>query len=84
MKQKITIFFLIISASISVGFFAKSEKSKIEDDRFISYTVDPKKQNLAFYWKNEKGENFQNAENLKLWLKKKKTGTGICNKWWHV
>lgn len=72
MKQKVTIFFLIISASISVGFFAKSEKSKIEDDRFISYTVDPKKQNLAFYWKNEKGENFQNAENLKLWLKKQK------------
>lgn len=38
---------------------------------FVSYTINPRKQSLAFYWKNEKGANFKNAGNLKLWLKQR-------------
>ena len=72
MTKKAAALFIILISSISVGFFVQSEKSKVDDDRFISYTVNPKKLNVAFYWKNAKGENFRNAENLKLWLKKQK------------
>ncbi|MGX7668769.1 phosphodiester glycosidase family protein [Flavobacterium pedocola] len=74
MTKKAAVLFLIILSAISVGFgfLGQSEKSKVDDDRFISHTVNPKKQNIAFYWKNEKGENFKNAENLKFWLKKHK------------
>ena len=42
-----------------------------EDDRFVSYIVYPKKQNLEFFWKNKKEEHFKNAENLISWLKSK-------------
>ena len=72
MTKKVAVIFLIIISSISVGFFVQSKKSKIDDERFISYTVNPKKLNVEFYWKNKNGENFKNAENLKLWLKTQK------------
>jgi uncharacterized protein YigE (DUF2233 family) len=72
MTKKVAVIFLIIISSISVGFFVQSKNSKIDDERFISYTANPKKQNIEFYWKNEKGENFKNTENLKFWLKKQK------------
>ena len=70
-KKKILILLLIISA-ISISFIAQTKKITIEDERFVSFTFNPKKQNLEFYWKNEKGENFKNVENLKLWLNQKK------------
>lgn len=38
-----------------------------EDSRFISYIVNPKKQDIRLYWKDEKGENFLSIQNLKLW-----------------
>ncbi|MEO8516701.1 MAG: phosphodiester glycosidase family protein [Flavobacterium sp.] len=69
MTKKVTLLFSIIILSISVGFFVQSKKSTMEDERFITYTVNPQKQKVDFYWKNEKNENFKNAENLKLWLK---------------
>ena len=70
MKKKIA-FLLLIIALISIGFLALSKNEIVEDERFVSYIVNPKKQNLEFFWKNEKGENFKNAENLISWLKSK-------------
>ena len=70
MKKKIA-FLLVIIALISIGFLALSKNEIFEDEQFISYIVHPKTQNLAFYWKNEKGENFKNAANLISWLKSK-------------
>ncbi len=70
MKKKIA-FLLLIIALISIGFLALSKNEIVEDELFISYIVNPKKQNLEFFWKNEKGENFKNAENLISWLKSK-------------
>ena len=69
-RKRILLFLLVIS-TISFGFFYQSRKSEINDDRFISYCVNPKKQNIEFYLKNESNENFKNAQNLKLWLKRK-------------
>ena len=71
MSKKATFKILLIIASISVGFYQFGKPSN-EDERFVSYIVNPKKQNLEFFWKNEKGENFKNAENLISWLKSKK------------
>ena len=69
-RKRILLFLLVIS-TISFGFFYQSRKSEINDERFISYCVNPKKQNIEFYLKNESNENFKNAQNLKLWLKRK-------------
>ena len=70
MSKKATFIILLIIASISVGFYQFGKPSN-EDERFVSYIVNPKKQNLEFFWKNEKGEHFKNAENLISWLKSK-------------
>lgn len=70
MSKKATFIILLIIATISVGFY-QFRKPSNEDDRFVSYIVNPKKQNLEFFWKNEKGEHFKNAENLISWLKSK-------------
>ncbi|MEO8235288.1 MAG: phosphodiester glycosidase family protein [Flavobacterium sp.] len=69
-KKRILLFLLVIS-TISFGFFHQSRKFEINDERFISYCVNSKKQNIEFYLKNENNENFKNAQNLKLWLKTK-------------
>jgi uncharacterized protein YigE (DUF2233 family) len=69
MTKKAVFIFLII---ISITFFAQPKKIIIEDERFISFTVNPKRQNVEFYWKNEKNENYKNLENLRLALKNKK------------
>ena len=70
MSKKATFIILLIIASISVGFYQLGKPSN-EDERFVSYIVNPKKQNLEFFWKNERGEHFKNAENLISWLKSK-------------
>jgi uncharacterized protein YigE (DUF2233 family) len=70
MSKKITFVILLIIATISVGFYQFGKPSN-EDERFVSYIVNPKKQNLEFFWKNEKGEHFKNAKNLISWLKSK-------------
>lgn len=70
MSKKGTLIILLIIASISVGFYQLG-KPLTEDERFVSYIVNPKKQNLEFFWKNERGEHFKNAENLISWLKNK-------------
>ena len=70
MSKKATFIILLIIASISVGFYQLGKPSN-EDERFVSYIVNPKKQNLDFFWKNEKGEHFKNADNLISWLKSK-------------
>ena len=70
MSKKITFIILLIIATISVGFYQFGKPTN-EDDRFVSYIVNSKKLNLEFFWKNEKGEHFKNAENLISWLKSK-------------
>ncbi|WP_394758752.1 phosphodiester glycosidase family protein [Flavobacterium sp.] len=72
MNKKVSILFLIIITLLLFGFFTQSNKVNADDERFITYIVNPKKQNIQFYWKNEKEENFKNAEYLKVRLKKQK------------
>ena len=69
--KKTTYLFLLKIIIISFGFLNVTKKDLIENDKFVSYIVNPKKQNLEFFWKNENGENYKNAENLILKLKTK-------------
>lgn len=41
------------------------------DSGIVSHTVNPKTQELHFFWKDDKGRVFKNHKNLKEWLDKK-------------
>ena len=71
MIKKTNYLFLLTIIVISFGFLNVPKNDLIENEKFISYIVNPKKQNLEFFWKNENGVNYKNAENLILGLKKK-------------
>ena len=57
-------------ALLTTSIFAFTQKERTSEERFISYTVDPKKQDLKLYWKDEKQQNFKSIHNLKTWLEK--------------
>jgi len=54
----------------TAGLFAFVQRRKTTDGRFVSYVVDPKKQDLKLYWKDEKQQNFKSIQNLKTALEK--------------
>ena len=43
-----------------------------EDNRFISYVADTKKQPFQLYWKNDQGKPFRSIASLKEWLGRNK------------
>jgi len=55
-------------ATVSISAFTPKEKNA--DEKFISYTVNTKKQDLKLYWKDDKQQNFKSILNLKTWLEK--------------
>jgi len=57
-----------VLAIAGIFVFARNQKSTA--DRFVSYTVDLKKQDLKLYWKNNQQENFKSIQHLKNWLAK--------------
>jgi uncharacterized protein YigE (DUF2233 family) len=63
-----TILFLV-----TTGIFVFAKKGQYGDNRFVSYTVDVKKQDIKLYWRDGSNENFGSIQNLKLWLEKNKT-----------
>lgn len=69
MKKILLFAFLLILAIAGIVSFAK--KNQGDGKRFVSYVIDPKKQELKFYWKDENKRNFKSINNLKLWLEKK-------------
>lgn len=66
MKIKITILVL------GIAIFAIFLNAKTYDENFfVTYKVDTKKQDLKLFWKNENGQHFSSIQNLKLWIEKK-------------
>jgi uncharacterized protein YigE (DUF2233 family) len=61
---------LILSVLLTVR-FCTCGQCPVSDDSLLIYCVDLKKQNVKFYWKDEKNQPFKNFENLKTWLNKK-------------
>jgi len=69
-KKKLILFstFLIL---LTAGIFAFS-KLQSDDERFISYQVDLKRQDFKLYWKDDKNQTFKSLQNLKTWLDTKR------------
>ena len=66
-KKKILFPVAIILLSLCIFSFSKL---KSDNENFVTYTVDLKKQNLKLYWRDDKKELFRSLGNLKQWLAK--------------
>ena len=66
-RSKISILVVLVLA----GMFVFAQKPKRVDDRFVSYVVDTKKQDIKLYWKDDQQQIFKSIQNLKSWLDKK-------------
>ena len=57
---------------LALGLIFFSPQHKTVDNQILSYTVDPKKNEMKFYWKNENGEILNSIQNLKSFVEAKK------------
>jgi uncharacterized protein YigE (DUF2233 family) len=62
---------LIVPLLVVFALFAFTKKQQPVEEQFVTYTVDPKMQDLQLYWKNEKGERLKNIQNLKSYVEHK-------------
>ena len=69
-RNRLLILTAILLLAIT-GTFLVAQKEKCADERFLTYVVDAKKQDIKFYWKDDKQENFKSILNLKSWLDNK-------------
>jgi uncharacterized protein YigE (DUF2233 family) len=67
-KAKIVLF---ISILLITGLIAFPSHEGYSDDRFISFKVNPKKDDLRFYWKNDTGEIIKSFRNLQIFIESK-------------
>ena len=58
-----TIIILLLTAATT-----HAQTAPLNDARFVTYTTNPQKQNLEFFWKDDKGSIFQSIANLKQWV----------------
>lgn len=64
LKPKHVILKVSVSLLAMVGFTTFMGIPKSEEDTFLSYVVDTKKQDLQLYWKNDSGQIFGSIRNL--------------------
>ncbi|MFZ1529971.1 MAG: phosphodiester glycosidase family protein [Ferruginibacter sp.] len=65
-KYRLGIFITTVLLAFSVGVSSSPKNSP--DDRFLEYRIDPQKQQLKFFWKDDKNRPFKSLQNLKDWL----------------
>lgn len=65
------IHFLLTAIILLTGFLAAFTMHKNQEQEFVSYTVDPAKQDLKLYWKNDQGEILKSIQNLKKFVESK-------------
>ncbi len=66
LKASLTaVFFLSLTLIFGFG-----KIKQVDDDRFITFTVDCKKQSAVMYWRDDQGKNFGSIGNLQSWLEK--------------
>jgi uncharacterized protein YigE (DUF2233 family) len=66
--KSITTFFIFVLTITFV--YTKAQTASIDDARFVTYSVDTKKQDLQLYWKDDKGAILSSIQNLQSWLQK--------------
>lgn len=69
MKQKNV--FTVIAILVLAVLTAFTIHVNADDDIIISYTVDPSKQDIQLYWKNDQGEILRSIQNLKRFVESK-------------
>jgi uncharacterized protein YigE (DUF2233 family) len=69
-RTSLHIFSLILVISI-LSLLAFTPIGKSTNNKVYSYVVDPKIQELNFYWKDDNGKILKTISNLKAWLKTK-------------
>ncbi len=68
MIKKLKKSILIISIVILASFFICSKIQVFQNNDFVVYVVNPKKQQVKMFWKDDKDVNFISIANLKSWL----------------
>ena len=69
-RKTVSIFIIVlVLAAAAIRVFFQQDKS--DDERFVTYKIDAKKQDIQFYWKDDKKEIFRSIQNLKTWLGEK-------------
>ncbi len=68
-KKKIIITGLLL-LSVATGFTSFSPAQK-DDEVYLSYTADPKKQHIELFWKDDKGNILKNLGNVKTYAESK-------------
>jgi uncharacterized protein YigE (DUF2233 family) len=71
MRFKRKLFCSVTSILLLIGLAAFTIQSNADDDTIISYTVDPAKQDIQLYWKNDQGEILKSIQNLKTFVEGK-------------
>ena len=61
--KPLLIFYILLLSFVGAAFTASN--SATEDERFIEYRVDLKKQTIQFYWKDENGQLYRSLGELK-------------------
>ena len=69
MNKPLLIYYIFLLSFVGAAFTIG--KSPIEDERFIEHRIDLKKQQLQFYWKDEKGQIYRSLATLKQSLEAK-------------
>ena len=83
----ITISLFLIFAMVSCFITRRieiSEHKLTTIDSFVTYIVDPKLQELNFYWKNDTGGIIRSIENLDRHVRSKNAEINFCHEWWNV
>lgn len=62
---------LFLLAGILISLVSLNTLFPFNEETILSYTVDPKSQDIQFYWKDENSERFGSILNLKNWLEQK-------------
>ncbi|MFT3822964.1 MAG: phosphodiester glycosidase family protein [Chitinophagaceae bacterium] len=72
MKPAVRILLPGIILLLIVALVAFSQKHTSNDDRMVSYIVDPKMQEVQLYWKDDQGKILRSFEHLKTYVEGKK------------
>lgn len=71
MSKKIRNISVLILILLTTSFIIFSYPKPKKEEKIISYEVNPLKQKLSFYWKDDKDQTFKSIANLKNWLETK-------------
>ena len=66
-KSRLIILTALLCLAIT-GTFLFAQKEKADDERFVTYSINPQKQDVKLYWKDDQQVNFKSIQHLKTWL----------------